>query len=225
MRAGHGAVDQQGFGGAAHAGAPHLGVEHDFARHGQIGGAVHIGVAVALEMLEHRHAAFAITRSISALAAARHDHVDRFGHAQHHAHRGAIGGRHHLHRVDRQARGCQSLVQAGDDRGRRMQAFLAAAQDGGIAGLEAQAAGIGGDVRPAFVDDADHPQRRAHAGDVEPVGPRPARHFDADRIGQRGDLLEPAAIASTRFSLSSRRSSIAPDISSTEAAMSRALAS
>ena len=37
MRRGAGAVDQQRLGGAADAGAPHLGVEHDVARHVEIG--------------------------------------------------------------------------------------------------------------------------------------------------------------------------------------------
>ena len=56
-------------------------------------------------------------------------------------------------------------------------ALRAAAQDRGIAGLEAQRAGIGGHVRPAFVDDADDAERHAHALDGHAVGPRPAlRH-------------------------------------------------
>ena len=74
---------------------------------------------------------------------------------------------------------------------RRSEALGTAAQDHGVAGAQAQAAGIGGDVRPRFVDDADDADRNAHARDVEPVGARPAREFGADRIGQRRHRFEP----------------------------------
>ena len=51
-------------------------------------------------------------------------------------------------------------------RAARVQALGAAAQDRGVAGLQAQRAGIGGHVRAALVDDADHPERHAHALDA-----------------------------------------------------------
>ena len=53
----------------------------------------------------------------------------------------------------------QARSQCGMDRARGAEGFRAAAQDRGVAGLEAKRAGIGGHVRPAFVDDAD--RRRA----------------------------------------------------------------
>ena len=46
---------------------------------------------------------------------------------------------------------------------RGMMALRAAAQDRGVAGLEAQRAGVGGHVGAALVDDADHAERHAHA--------------------------------------------------------------
>ena len=44
---------------------------------------------------------------------------------------------------------------------------------------------------PALEDHADDAERRAHALDMEAVGPVPFGHHRADRIGQRGDLAQP----------------------------------
>ena len=73
------------------------------------------------------------------------------------------------------------------DGARGMEAVGAAAQDRGVAGLQAQRAGVGRHVRPALVDDADDAERRAHALDVQAVGAIPLGDDVADRIGQFGD--------------------------------------
>jgi hypothetical protein len=52
-------------------------------------------------------------------------------------------------------------------------ALRAAAQDRGVTGLQTQRAGIGGHIRPAFIDDADDAKRHAHAFDAHSVGPPP----------------------------------------------------
>ena len=57
----------------------------------------------------------------------------------------------------------------------------------GIAGLQAERAGIGRDVGAALEDDADDAERRAHALDVQAVGAVPFGDHFADRIGQFGD--------------------------------------
>ena len=83
-------------------------------------------------------------------------------------------------------------------------ASRAAAQDDGVAGLEAEAGGVGGDVRARLVDDADRrraaraparcsrPFGRVHAVIVSPTGSgsaatssRPARHRVDARRGER----------------------------------------
>ena len=73
---------------------------------------------------------------------------------------------------------------------RRAEGVGAAAQDRGIARLEAERAGVGGDVGPALIDDADDAERRAHALDVEAVRAVPGGDDGADGIGQGGDLLD-----------------------------------
>src|SRR3546814_6193259 len=88
-----------------------------------------------------------------------------------------------------------------------MEALGATAQDGGIAGLEAERAGVGGHVRPALVDDADDPERHRDARDLQAVGALPLGQGAADGIGQGGDLLDPRALTSMRSGVSARRSS------------------
>ena len=92
-----------------------------------------------------------------ALAAARHDHVDAVRHVgEHVAHRRPIRGRHPLDAGRRQTGALQPLLQAGMDGGARAHALRAAAQNHRVARLQAQRAGVRGDVRTALVDDADH---------------------------------------------------------------------
>ena len=110
---------------------------------------------------------------------------------EHFTDRGAIGRRHELDR------GCR---QFGLRRGRRSrQAWIARAEwklseplrkIAALPDLRQRRAGIGGDVRPAFVDHANDAQRRAHALDLELVRHTPFRDRVADRIGQLGNGLE-----------------------------------
>ena len=185
------AVDQQRLGRAADAGAPHLGVEHDRLRHVELGRLVHVDVANAFEMREHRHARLRLHARDQALAAARHDDVDgAVEPGEHHPDRGAVARRHQLDRGFGQRGRAQALGQRGVDRAIAAMALRAAAQDRGIAGLEAERGGIGGDVRAALVDDADDAERHPHALDGHAVRPRPALRHRADRIGERAHHVE-----------------------------------
>lgn len=67
------------------------------------------------------------------------------------------------------------------------EAVGAAAQDHGIAGLEAQHAGIRRDIGAAFEDHADDAERHAHALDGHAVRALPALGDDSDRIGDAAD--------------------------------------
>ena len=184
-------VDQQRFGRAADAGAAQLRVLHDLARHVELRIAVDIHVTNAFEMADHRYSRLALHARDQALAAARHDHVDVVSHRREQVADGrAVGGRHELNTGGRQTRGLQSRDQTGMNGAARMHALRAAAQDGRVAGLQAQRARIAGHVGTALVNDADDAERHAHARDVEAVGPRPARDLGADRIWQRGDFFD-----------------------------------
>ena len=173
MAVGDLAVDEQRLGRPADPRPPHLGVEHDVPRHVPVGGLVDVDVADAVEMRDHRHAAFVLHALDQALAAARHDDVDPLRHGEHGADRSPVGRRHELDGGLRQSGGAQSVLKARSDRARGMKAFGAAAQDGGVARLQAQPARIRRHVRPRFVDDPDDPERCCDARDLEPVRPLP----------------------------------------------------
>ena len=90
-----------------------------------------------------------------------------------------------------QPRAPQPLLQTAKDRARGEEALRAAAQDRRIARLEAERPCVRGDVRARFVNHADHPERHAHARDVQPIRALPARQLRADRVVEPGDRLEP----------------------------------
>ena len=183
MGGGNGTIDEQRLGGTADAGAPHLGVDGDPHRHVELGRAVDVEMADAFEMSEDRHPRLGLHPRDQAFAAARNDDVERAAKPlQHLADGGAVGGRHQLDGVFRQAGGLQALDQAGMDGGGRIERIRTAAQDHRIAGLETERAGIRRDVRPALIDDADDAERRAHAFDVQAVRPVPGGNHVADRI-------------------------------------------
>ena len=186
-----GGVHQQRLGGTADAGAAHLGVGQDGARHGRVGTGVDVGVAEPLGMGEHRHPRLRQHARHQPLAAARDDEVDQPGGPQHRAHEGAVLGGGQLHRILRQPGLAQALAQAVGDGVGGARALAAAAQDHGAAGLEAEPAGIGGDVGPALEDHADHAERLRHAADHQAVRPRPFGQGAADRVRQGRDLLQP----------------------------------
>ncbi len=147
-------------------------------------------MAVAVEVLDHRHARLGEQAGDQALAAARHDDVDEFAQGDQFADGGAVGGGYDLHAFGRQAGGLQAFLDEGGDGAVAADGFRAAAQDGGVARLQAQRGGVGGDVRAGFVDDADDAERHAHPADLDAGGPELEVGHLADRIGQLGDLFD-----------------------------------
>ena len=71
-----------------------------------------------------------------------------------------------------------------------MTAFAAAAQDDGVAALEAKGRSVRANVRAAFVDHADHADRHGNALDAEAVGAFEGRELAADGVGQFGDFFQ-----------------------------------
>ena len=67
-------------------------------------------------------------------------------------------------------------------------AFLAAAQNGGVAALQTEHGAIDGDVGACFIDDAQHADGNAAAREPHAVGQHPALNFTAHRVGQGDDL-------------------------------------
>ncbi len=187
-----GLVNEKRFGSAANTGASELGVQHDRAGFLKVGGFVHIDVADAFEMREHRNARLLLHALDEAFSAARHDHVDGAAKPfKEIADRVAICCRDELNGCLGQPRSLQPLDEAGVDCAIAFEAFGAAPQDHGIAGLEAEPARVGRDVGTAFVNDADDAQGHANAGNLEAIRPLPGRDDLAHRVGQSGDLVQP----------------------------------
>ncbi len=182
--------DQQRLHGVAGAVALGLGVVGDAHRHLGVGAVVDVHVAHAVEVLDHRDARLARQALDQLLAAARHDDVDVLAHGDELAHRGAVGRVDQLDRGFRQAGRFQPGAHAIGDGAVRLERLRAAAQDAGVARLDAQRRRVGGHVGARFVDDADHAERHAHLRHLDAGRPRHALRDRADRIGQRRHLLD-----------------------------------
>jgi hypothetical protein len=163
--------DEQRFGGVAGAVALRLGVLDDLQRLGRVGVVVDVDMAVAVEVLDHRHPRFGQQARDQPLAAARHDDVDELAHGDQLADRGAVGGVDDLHRFGGQAGAPQAFLHQRGDGAVGADGFRAAAQDGGVAGFQAQCRGVRRHVRPRLVDDADDAERHAHLADLDAGGP------------------------------------------------------
>ncbi|MNR02243.1 hypothetical protein D3C85_1180860 [compost metagenome] len=142
-------------------------------------------------MAQHRGLGLGLNAGDQALAAARDDQVDGPVEArQDGADRFAIRDRDQLNGVGGQAGLGDGASDHGGDGARGFQAVRTAAQDGGVARADAQGGGVCGDIGPALVDDAQHADGGADAGDVQTIGGGPAGHLGADRIGLGGDGLD-----------------------------------
>jgi len=184
------AVDQQGLGGPADRHPAHLGVEHDRPCLHGVGRAVDIGVAEPFEVGDHRYPALALNPLDQGRPAARHDNIDHTAHHEDQPDRRTVARRHQLDRILGQPAAAQPRSQSSGQRARRVKALRAAAQDRGIAGFECQPAGIGGDVGPALINDADDAERDGDPLDREPVRPGlvlPAAHCSSG-LAQCRDL-------------------------------------
>ena len=79
--------------------------------------------------------------------------------------------------------------------------LLAAAEDDGVAALDAERGGVDGDVGPALVDHEDDAERHADLADLQAVRPPAATDDLADGVGKAatsssdlGHLVDPAGI-------------------------------
>ena len=184
------AGDEQRLHRVARAVAVRLRVHRDGQRLGDVRLRVDVDVADAVQVLDHRDGGFLHQARDEALAAARDDDVHEFRHRDQGADGGAVGRLDDLHAVLRQAGAAQAFGHERRERAVAVDGFRTAAQDGGVAALDAQAGRVDRHVRASFVDDADHAQRHAHAAHLD------ARRAEfqvgdlADRVGQRDDLAQ-----------------------------------
>ena len=145
----------------------------------------------AFEMGKDRHPRLALHQPHQPLAAARHDHVDTVGHRQHL--RSPRRGRGWAPAGSRPRAGRRRAARRRGRHGSRPSCESSPTRRAGsprCPALRQSAPGIGGDVRSAFVDHADHAERRAHAADVQAAGHVPFGHHLPDRIVLRRDRAQ-----------------------------------
>lgn len=66
----------------------------------------------------------------------------------------------------------------------------ATAQDDGVAGLQAEASGVDGDIGPRLIDHPNHAHRHADLPDLQAIGQRRAADDLAHRVGEGGDIAQ-----------------------------------
>ncbi len=184
-------MDQQRLGRVAHAGPVGLGVEDDGQRLVQVGPGIDVDVAVAGPGLDHRDRRLLHDAADQPRAAAGDEHVDQAAGA--HQRLDAVVGlaRDQLHHIGVQARRDRGVAEHGDDGGVAGPGAGAAPQQHRVAGLQADAGGVRGDVGAGLVDDPDHPERDPHLAQLQPVGQGAAAHHLPDRVRQAGHLTQP----------------------------------
>ena len=147
-------------------------------------------MAVAVEVLEHRHARLVRDTLDQAAPAARDDEVDVLRQRNHLTDRRAIRRFDDLHNGFWKFRRFEPSGNATCDRLVRARRFGATAQHHRVAALEAQARRVGGHIRARFVNDADDAQRHAHLADLN-AGRTGAQVRDfAYRVRQLRDLAQ-----------------------------------
>ncbi len=187
---GCGRIDQQTLDRVANAGPLTLAVDHNALRHVRIGALLDVDVTVALVVLEDRHPRLLGHAADQPLAAARDGQVDPFVQPQEVAHGRPIRRRHQLHGVGRQAGVGQGVRQDAMQGDVGMHRLAAAAQDDGVAALDAQAGRVHRHVGPRFVDEKDHAERNADFVDLQTVGPDGAGANLSHRVRQGRHLAQ-----------------------------------
>ena len=185
-----GGVDQQRLGGATHAGAAHFRVCEDRTRHGRVGRGMDVGVAEAVRVGEYGDAGVALNPLDQRAAASGDEQVDGAGPVQHGGDERAVGAGRDLHSALRQPSGAEARDHGTVDHGGGAKAVAAAAQDGGVAGFDAQPGRVGADIRAALVHDADYADRAGDALELQTVGPGPCGERTGERVWQGCDLVE-----------------------------------
>ena len=183
-------MDQHRFHRIAHAGALALAVFDDLESGIEVGSLIHIHVADAFVMLDHRDGGLLHHRADQPFAAAGDDKVDERIHLEHHGDSSVVRERDQLHRTGRHTGGNPGIRDTFCQRHIGLERFRTAAEDHGITGLETETGGIHGHVGTGFKDEPDHPDRHGNFIDPDPVGAFHRGKHMPDRIFQCGHITE-----------------------------------
>ena len=125
-----------------------------------------------------------------ASSAARNEHIDNAVKLHEGIGRRAIGGIDEGNAVGGQACGNDRFAQRGNDCRIGMERLRAAAQHACIARLQANARGIGRDVRARLIHHGDNAQRHAYARKVDTAFQFAVLEHTAQRVGQIGERFK-----------------------------------
>ncbi len=179
---------QQSFHGVADAWILHLRVEGDLFSHLEVRRAVHIDVAVAVQVPDDRYLRVLDHRSHEALAAPRNQAVHILLHRHQLARGFPVGRLDYLNRPFGHAGGRDRFLDDLRYRQVRVDRLRAAAQHDRVSGLEAQRRRIRGDVRARLINDPDHADRHSHLAHFHAIRPQITLDRFTNRVPQRGDL-------------------------------------
>jgi hypothetical protein len=148
-------------------------------------------MADAFKVAEDGNAGFLLNARYQTFATPGYDEINGTTEAcKHFTHAGTICCGGHLNCSGRQSSGFKALLQGfGNDHG-RLKAIGTAAQDGGIAGLHAEGAGVGCNIWAAFKNNSDDADGHAHARNFHAIGSRPFAQGRANGIGQPRNVLK-----------------------------------
>ncbi|MFM1944882.1 MAG: hypothetical protein RI897_3864 [Verrucomicrobiota bacterium] len=189
---GGGGIDEESFHGVTDAGALGFGVDGDGFGHVGVSVTVEVGMADAFVVFDDGDFGAIGYGADEAFASARHTEVDEVGEGEEFGYSGAVGGGDDLDGVFGEL-GQVFLGGIDHDFGDELigvEGFFTAAEDGGVAGFEAEAGGVGGDVGSGFIDDDDDADGHGDLLEAEAIGSGTFIEGAADGVGEGGDFAE-----------------------------------
>ena len=184
-------MHQQRFGTVADGGALNLGIQDDLGSHRKVSVFVHIDVAVARAGLDDRDSRRLDDGLDERGSAARDEAVHVLVQGHQATGGGTVGTLDELYAGRWQANRLKGVLQDTGQGNIGMDGLGSAAQQDGVAGLQAEGGGIHGDIGATLINDTDNAQGNAGLGDLQAVGSTPARQDGPDRVRQGGDLPQP----------------------------------
>jgi hypothetical protein len=142
-----------------------------------------INVANAVVVLKHGHARGPHNTFDEGMAAPRNDEINVVVHHCQVIHAFAVREVNELDAVSGKAGALAAALEAAGDGAIGFDGLGAAAQDGGVTGLETKRRGVARDVGARFINDGDDANGHTDLVQTEAVGPRPLCHYFPHRIG------------------------------------------
>lgn len=133
--------------------------------HFKVDGFIDIGVADAVEVLDHRHRRLGHEARNEAFSASRNENVDIVAGADEFAHERAVGARNQLNGFCGKTGRAEAFCNDAGERAIAFKRLVAATQNDGVAGFESKGGGVHRHIGTGLIDHRDDAERYAHAAD------------------------------------------------------------